>query len=183
MDLPVEFKKFDFRYDSDDLFAIMLGDEQFLIHSVMQINTRIDFEKWLAGQFAHNYHDFYVLRHRENRNLIGFIYSYEYSTIDLNCRVCCFLNRQYRDVGFGAVCTMKFVDELFSKYPLRKVYADIYDYNEQSLKSIRDSGFTEEVCFKAYRYYNGRYYDMHTLGLGREKFYEVFGTLLERKNG
>lgn len=183
MSFPVEFKKFDFRYDSDDLFRIMLGDEQFLIHSVMQINTRADFDKWLAGQFAHNYHDFYVLKNAETRSLIGFIYSYEYSSIDLHCRVCCFLDAHYRDVGIGAVCTMKFVDELFSKYPLRKVYADIYDYNERSLKSIRDAGFTEEVCLKDYRFYNGKYYDMHTLALDREKFYDVFKKILNSKNG
>lgn len=34
--------------------------------------------------------------------------------------------------------------QLFKQYPLRKIYVDIYDYNQESLKSNISAGFEIE---------------------------------------
>ena len=91
-----------------------------------------------------------------------------------------FLNKKYRDVGVGALCGVQFLDELFSNYPLRKIYIDVYDYNKQSLACNLGIGFVEEGCLKGYRYNNGEYHDMHLLSITREKFYEKAGGFLKR---
>lgn len=179
----LKFRKFDFRNDLPDLFDIMMDSrDQALFHGRVQINSLPDFEKWMIGNMSHFYHDFYVVTAENDYKIVGYVYSYEYRVYDGHCKVCVFLNREYRGMGVGALCGIRFLDELFSAYPLRKVYAEIFDYNKQSLESNLGFGFVEEGCLKDYRYLNGSYHDMHLLAITREKFYEKAGAIVG-KNG
>ena len=177
----LKLKKFNFRNDLADLFEIMMDNQdQALFHGRMQINSLPDFEKWMIGNMAHFYHDFYVITSDDNYTIVGYVYSYEYKIYDGHCKVCIFLNKEYRDVGVGALCGIRFLDELFSNYPLRKIYIDVYDYNKQSLACNLGVGFVEEGCLKDYRYNNGEYHDLHLLSITREKFYEKAGEIIKR---
>lgn len=167
----LNFRKFDFRTDIRDLFELMTDSkDQSLFHGRIQINSLQEFENWMINNFSHNYHVFYVVC-SENA-IVGYIYSYQFRAYDGHCKVCAFLNKKYRDVGIGAYVGLKFLNELFLDYPIRKIYIDVYDYNNQSLLSNLQIGFVEEGCLKEYRYNNGQYYDLHILSIAREKFFE-----------
>ena len=155
------------------------GQDQMLFHGRMQINSLPDFEKWMINNMTYTYHDFYVVVDEGSYNIVGYIYSYEYRMYDGHCKVCAFFKKKYRDIGIGAICGMRFFDEMFTNYPLRKIYIDVYEYNKQSLASNLDAGFVEEGCLKNFRYHNGEYHDMHLLALTRERFYERFEKLLK----
>jgi RimJ/RimL family protein N-acetyltransferase len=172
-------RKFDYKNDLDILFNIMINsNDQMLFHGRIQLNSVPDFEKWFMGNLTHGYHDFYVVEDGETKEVMGYIYSYEFRPYDGHCKVCTVLTEKYRAVGVGAVVGLRFLNELFSNYPLRKVYIDVYDYNKQSLQSNIDAGFVEEGLLKNFRYENGEYHDMHVLGLTRERFYEKFKGIL-----
>lgn len=176
----VKFKKFDFRNDVVDLFNLMLDSkEQVLFHSRFQINSLPEFEKFMATNLATIYHDFYVIFDESTYSNIGYVYSYEFSHYDSHCKICLFVKDKYQNSGIGAYMGVKFVDELFRNYPLKKIFTDVYDYNKQSLLSNLDSGFVEEGCLKEFRYHNGKYYDLHVLGLSREDFYKKFEGVID----
>lgn len=181
MESNLTLKKFNFRNDLEDLFTLMTDSrDQMLFHGKMQINSLPDFEKWMIANMAQVYHDFYVICDGSGYNIVGYVYSYEYRPYDGHCKVCIFLKEKYREVGVGALCGIRFLDELFSNYPLRKIFIDVYDYNKQSLSCNLGAGFVEEGCLKEYRFYNGTYYDMHLLALTREAFYNTCGDLLKK---
>ena len=178
METSLILRKFNFRTDLEDIFRLMTDSrEQSLFHGRMQINSLPEFERWMVANMAQFYHDFYVIFDESSYNIVGYVYSYEYRVYDGHCKVCIVLNKQYRDVGVGAICALRFLNELFTSYPLRKIFIDVYDYNKQSLQSNIDAGFVEEGCLKECRYYNGKYYDTHILGLTRERFYEKYGAI------
>ena len=173
------FRKFNPRTDLEIMFDMMIGSrDQMLFHGKVQFNTVNDFEDWLMTNMSRTYHDFYVVCDGETKEILGYAYSYEYRRYDGHCKVCIVISEKYRAVGVGAIIGLRFLNELFVNYPLRKVYIDIYDYNKQSLKSNIDAGFIEEGLLKEHRYYDGKYYDMHLLGLTRERFYEKWQGLL-----
>lgn len=73
-------------------------------------------------------------------------------------------------MGIGAMATLSFMKQLFKQYPLRKIYVDIYDYNQESLKSNISAGFEIEGVLKEYRYLNGKYHSLNVLSISRECF-------------
>ena len=175
----LSLRKFNSKTDLDKLFDLMINTkDQMLFHGRVQFNSLEDFERWFMGNLSHAYHDFYVISDDENNKIAGYVYSYEYRHYDGHAKVCVVMAEEYRQVGMGAIIGLRFLNELFSNYPLRKVYIDVYDYNKQSLKSNLDVGFEEEGCLKEFRYENGKYYDMHLLSLTREKFYEKYKGIL-----
>ncbi len=179
MENKLTLRKFDFRSDLEDLFYIMMdSQDQMLFHGRFQVNSLPDFEKWMINNTAHIYHDFYVIFDESDYNIVGYIYSYDYRAYDGHCKVCTFIKQKYRDIGVGAICGINFLNELFVNYPIRKIYIDVFDYNRQSLKSNLDAGFVEEGLLKEFRYYDGKYHDMHLLAITRERFYEKFNGVI-----
>ena len=74
----------------------------------------------------------------------------------------------------------RFIGDLFAAYPLRKVYALVYGYNRESLRSNLQAGFVEEAVLRDYRYLDGAYHDCHILALTRESYEKTLAPLVAR---
>lgn len=168
----LRFRRFEHNKDLLNLYYVMTNvNEQMFFHSKTVFNSNVDYEQWLLGQMKYHYHDFYILEDSDNDSkFAGFMYSYDFRLNDGHCMICVYLTPEYRNVGYGAYAGIKFIKEIFQEYPVRKIYLTIYDYNKQSLQSNLSAGFTEEGCLKEYRYYDGKYWDMHFLAITRETF-------------
>ena len=176
----LSLRKVNLKTDIEELFDIMInGKDQMLFHGRVQFNYLADFERWFTDNLSRYYHDFYVVYDDANKKIAGYVYSYEYRSYDGHCKVFTVLTETYRQVGMGALVGLRFLKELFTNYPIRKVYLDIYNYNKQSLMSNLDAGFKEEGCLKNFRYDNGEYHDMHILSLTRETFYEKYRGIID----
>ena len=68
--------------------------------------------------------------------------------------------------------------QLFLRYPLRKLYSTVYEYNSESLQSNLAAGFEVEGMLKDYRYFNGRYYGLYYLSISKDKFEKTIGKLV-----
>ena len=73
---------------------------------------------------------------------------------------------------------MLFHDYLFQYYPIRKVYSNVFGYNQTSLDFLLSAGFVVEGELKQHRYYGGAYHSMFTLALYRDVFYQKAESLL-----
>jgi hypothetical protein len=66
-----------------------------------------------------------------------------------------------------------FFDLLFKYFPLRKVYADVFEYNVDSYNILtKHGGFREEARLPQHIWYEDRYWAVIKLALYREDYYE-----------
>lgn len=164
----IELKELDVDRDLDSLFSMMLSSDQYLFSTIISINSKEEFEEWLRSQIRNFFHEFKVIFFEGKA--VGFLYAYEFTLKDLHCKLCMDICDTLRGIGVGGIAAIMYLDYLFDTYPLRKVYSTVYEYNKQSLLSNIRAGFCEEGVLKEYRYYNGKYYDMHFFSITRERF-------------
>jgi RimJ/RimL family protein N-acetyltransferase len=173
-------RKFDPRIDVEPLFAAYSNPtEQALFSPRIAISSLADFDAWLGDRMTNFYHDFSVIEQvaetqdgdaDAGRTFAGCVYSYNYSDVDQRCNVFLYLAPRWRSTGAGGRIAATFIDELFTYYPLRKVYLYVYDYNRESLTSDLQAGFVEEGLLRDWRYFDGRWWDCHVLAMTREAF-------------
>ena len=160
----------------------MDSSDQMLFNGKLTLNTIPEFDLWLQDRFKRYFHEFYVISDSEDCSMLGYIYSFEYFSSDMHCKLCLVIKKEYRNTGIGAEAAIRFMDELFRNYPLRKIFSTVFDYNKQSLMNNIQAGFKEEGCFKEYRYYDGEFHDMHILSISRDDFYNKYSFVIRRNN-
>ncbi len=165
--------------DMFQLFTMMSENDQYMFSTHLLFNTYFEFYNWLSNHINNGFKEFYVISDKDNeQKIIGFVYNYEFSLESGHCKLCVYVAPQFRNSGLGGIIAIKFLDILFRKYPLRKIYSTIYEYNLQSLESNFKAGFLIEGTVNKYRYYNGEYHDLHYLSISREKFKETLQKLV-----
>jgi RimJ/RimL family protein N-acetyltransferase len=87
---------------------------------------------------------------------------------------------QEQDVGhgLGVVATALLVDYMFKHLPLRKIYFEVFGYNELVVRIWRKLGLPEEGVLKKDRFWDGTYWDWHIFALYREKWPDVRSRVL-----
>lgn len=178
---PVKFRKFDYSQDSKRLFEFMMKEKnQRLFSHTFQIQTQPMFEQWLSEKLARGeYHDFFMIENAKSET-IGFTFSYEFLICDAHCKYTLCLYDEYQNSGYGALAGIQMMDYLFCKYPLRRIFVSIFEYNQHSLAVHKKGGFTEVATLPEYRFWGGNYYSLHILTISRAEFYATHGKILER---
>ena len=154
--------------------------EQALFAQRVPLTTLAEFEEWLDGNMRGGYHEFRVIARKDTDELAGFAFAYDYRPFDLHCKVCVYMRPEWRSSGAGGLMGARLIGDLFAAYPLRKVYALVYGYNEESLRSNLQAGFVEEAVLRDYRYLDGAYHDCHILALSRESYEKTLAPLVAR---
>ncbi|MDB5082166.1 MAG: hypothetical protein JWP00_4090 [Chloroflexi bacterium] len=133
---------------------------------------------------AHNI--FIVVKKSEGCRPIGFIYDYDHNPEDQYTFIASAMLHADMEKGFGAEANWLLLNWLYETYPLRKVYSDIYGYNQLSLSTVKTAGFKEEGCFTEHRFWKGRFWNMYRLAMSakdwevtRQKYAKVFGRPLQ----
>ena len=172
--------KYDHRVHMDYLFQHMTDPEEqkmFLSHHVS--NSLKDFENWIQDRLRYFYNEFYMVEADANRDILGMVYSYDHRMEDGHAKVAVYISPEYRKNGIGAFVAMYFIHHLFSYYPFRRIYCDVYAYNEESQRSLQGYGFECTGCMREYRYLNGQYHDLQLLSITREAFERRWAVLTQ----
>lgn len=173
------FRAFDESLDASVMFDLYRDPyEQALFAQRVPLTTLTEFREWLDGNMRGNYHEFRVIADEAAGELAGFVFAYDYRPFDLHCKVCAYMRPEWRGSGAAGLMGARFMGDLFAAYPLRKVYALVYGYNDQSLRSNLEAGFVEEAVLREYRYLAGAWHDCHVLSLSREAFEAGLGKLV-----
>ncbi len=174
----VILQRFDARRDLDFVRLSMTENEdRFLFSFNLNINSFQSFERWFIEQLNGNFHDFYMVYTENDYEPVGYVYSYGFLPTDGHCRICVYIDAAYRLTGIGGIAAARFIKDLFTAYPLRKVYSTVFGYNTQSLESNLHAGFIEEAVLPSFKFYNGQYFDYHILSIDRESFFRIFEEL------
>lgn len=80
---------------------------------------------------------------------------------------------EWRNRVHTSMAIVRFLSHLFESYPIRKIYCQVYAYNEHSRSLIQRIGFEEEGRFKEYVWWQDRYWDLHVLSLRRSVWQEA----------
>lgn len=175
------FRAFDPARDAQVMFDLYRDPfEQALFAQRVPLTTLAEFEEWLDGNMRGNYHEFRVICDAEGGQLAGFVFAYDYRPFDLHCKVCVYMRPKWRGSGAAGLMGARFMGGLFCTYPLRKIYALVYGYNAESLRSNLQAGFVEEAVLREYRYLGGAWHDCHVLSLSRQAYEEGLGKLVQR---
>lgn len=129
--------------------------------------------------FTRNFcHVLEMLCSKTDQSPIGMIYSYKPDYLNGHVFLCTFVDAQHRNYLYGAEASLLFVDYLFLYFPFRKIYAEVYEQNIDSIRNLTKSGWTQEGCLKKHVWRLGDYKDMHIFALYRETFYKRFSRML-----
>ena len=164
--------------DVPALFEMMCADDQFLFSTRLSFSSDASFQNWLLYQLKSGYRDIYMIYSHSNK-LLGYVHSYDFSQEDATAHITVYIREGCRGIA-GAFAGLWYADYLFSSYHIRRIYADVYDYNLTSLQNCRSAGFEEEGVLKDYRYFNGTFHDLHCLVMTRESFYQRYGKMTEK---
>lgn len=103
---------------------------------------------------------------------VGFVYNYDTSIIDGYTFLTMFVAPDLHSRGLGTAAGALFIDYLMSYFPLRKVYADIYEFNTHSLAFVKAHNFAEEGHFPSHRFFGGEYHGLYRFALYRDCWYQ-----------
>lgn len=122
-----------------------------------------DFQKRLRK----NIHTFCIIEHEGEE--IGFIYNYNTDFVDKYTYLCIYLKPEATAKGLGKSAAYDFLKFLYTQYGFRKIYAEIKEYNEPSLKIVQRNGFVEEGCLKNHSWFDGQYWNLYIFSLCLKK--------------
>lgn len=162
----------------DALYEMMCGDDQYLYSVNINHTSKLSFLKWIKTRLIDDFHDFFLVRTKDDKKICGFVHDYNFSLYAGHCKVVVYIDESFRKTGVGAYAAISFVKYLFNSYPLRKVYSTVYEYNKESMLNTEQVGFKEEGCLKKYRYYNGDHIGMKYYSVSREDFLRGSGRLV-----
>lgn len=120
-----------------------------------------------------------MIHQNDINTTIGTVYAYDAHLTDGFLFMTLFLINSHISQGYGAEASLLFIDYLFSYFPLRKIYTEVYDYNERSLHFHRRAGLQEEGCFLQHRFFNGVYADLYRFALYRSAWPEIRNRYIE----
>lgn len=174
----LKFVRYDNRIYFDSVFMYMTDmDEQMMYLTYTPMNSVREFENWFENQLKNFYKEFFIIEN--NKEMLGFVYSYEHHVQHGHCKIGVYIVPKLRNSGIGAIAGLQLMDYIFKHYTIKRINCDVYEYNLESLLSLKKSGFEKTGIYKEYRFYNGRYYDLILLTMTREffekKYSKIFG--------
>lgn len=155
-------------------------ESKFLWTENRSIPNELEFQDNFISKFRGYYHVFLFINRKQDNEPVGFIYSYNYNSIDGYLSTTLFIDKKCRNKAVGPEAGALFFDYLFKYYPIRKIYSDVFDYNEASKSFLNSSGFVHEGKLAQHRYFDGKYHDLNMFALYRDTYYEKWSKFKKR---
>lgn len=125
------------------------------------------------------YRHFYIICENEKCRKIGFIYCYNAHMSDGYVYTTAFLINEYRKTLYGAEAGLLYYAHLFRYFNYRKIYSEVYSYNEESKSFLESASFEIEGILKEHRYYLDKFHDLYIFSINRDFFFKKFGNLIQ----
>lgn len=138
-----------------DVIKIYNNKEIYKYNNIPHIRKRIDairFIKQLKYEYELEERVTWGIEDRENKNIIGIIGISDISIPDRKVEISYIIKKECMRKGIMKECIKVLLGELFSKYSLKRVEANIYIKNISSINLCKSLGFEEEGLRKKYIY-------------------------------
>ena len=104
---------------------------------------------------------------------VGLAFDYDRMLDDGWTRITTLVQEESMGHGAGVIGGFLFMEWLFQALPLRKMYHEVFGYNENVIRMLRKVGLTEEAVLKEDRYWTGAYWDLHVFALYRDAWPKI----------
>jgi RimJ/RimL family protein N-acetyltransferase len=149
------------RWRSDiDTLHLWVGARRVLPPAELQA----DLERMLAGNMT------MVVISRRLGEPAGFLQAHSFAGDWGWASLLVYFDPQRRSPGVIVESLYLFVEYLFGAFPLRKLYADVFEYNEPALRQLHRCEFKEEGRFEEHIWYRDRYWALIRLAPFRRDF-------------
>ena len=91
---------------------------------------------------------------------MGFVQLHSINLKDRWCMLRMYFDEEGSDAGLGPEACAAFLDYAFSNFPMRKIYADLFEDNLVWLGAAIMSCMVEEGRFKEHSWFSGSYRDL-----------------------
>jgi RimJ/RimL family protein N-acetyltransferase len=81
--------------------------------------------------------------------------------------------------GIGRTALRILLDYAFTVRNLERVYAEVYGFNQRSLRLMEHVGFQKEGILRQHEIHNGTRQDMHFFGMLNTEFYQKYETIFK----
>lgn len=161
--------------DMDILYRIYSDyKEQHKLFDIMNLNSPERFPVLFERRLSNNYCEFFIVEN-DKGNFLGFVFGYDLSVNDGHVKIVLYIDEKYRSSIYCALIAIKTIDLFFKYYNIRKIYTEVYGYNQESIRANLSFGFVEEARLKEFRFYDNRYWDYIYYSITREEFYKRYG--------
>jgi len=111
----------------------------------------------------------------ENKNLIGSIgiHGIDYKS-GIGTTGTIIGNKNYWGKGYGTEAKMLFLEFIFHELNLRKIYSEVFNFNERSINYSLKCGYVKEAILPTHFYKNGQYCDKVILAVYREPWEKLW---------
>lgn len=179
MSREIKFRRYSEEMDLERLYQVYNDyASQINLTATKPYSSIKQFKEEIQKNIAYVYKDL-LIAFDESNDFIGFVISYDYNSNDGTIRIIEYIDKNFRKGLYAGLICIKFIDTIFKYYSIRKVYSEVYGYNEESISCHRSIGFTQEGCFKEDHYYNNKYWDTYIFSFMREAFYEKCGKYVQ----
>ncbi len=107
-----------------------------------------EFVEEIKNDFLHDRHEQYIIKKKTKLLPIGTIFSYNYNKIQKNIFITTFIDTAYRNSIYGAESHILMLYQLFQRFDICKIYADVYIFNIHSINTLLNGGYLIESVFK-----------------------------------
>lgn len=168
----------------DDDFSFLYSifndtEELYLWSNYRDAQSFSQFELLLKDMLKNVYRHFYIVCENEKCRKIGFLYCYNAHMNDGYVYTTAFVIDEYRKTLCGAEAGLLYYAHLFRYYNYRKIYSEVYSYNEESKCFLESAGFEIEGILKKHRYYLDDFYDLYIFSINRDFFFKKYDKLIE----
>ena len=110
----------------------------------------------------------FLITERTTGNAVGFVHTYGASPEDGFTHFLLFADEDVRGTGLVVEAAILFGEYLFTFFALRKLYAEVYEFNQFSIATLESAGFTREGVLREHLWFRDRYWDMYQYALYRK---------------
>src|SRR4030042_2279377 len=101
-----------------------------------------------------------AIRDTSSGRCIGFGELHEIASREGTAAFLVQIDKEARGAGLGMLSVLEILNYAFSSYPLRKLYADTYEYNILAATLLRVAGVREEGHLRKHLWWRDRYWDL-----------------------
>ncbi len=166
--------------DLKKLYEWFSSEERYLWTNDRTHYSFSDFCESFHSKQHNYYYNFMIIWYRKSSEPIGFIYAYNYQQLNGYIYTTCFIEKNKRNLGLGAIAAVAYYDMWFREHPIVKICNEVFEYNQNSYSCLKGI-FHLDGVLRCHRFYNRKYYDVYLFSILREEFYEWFDKNIIKK--
>ncbi|MDH3349848.1 MAG: GNAT family N-acetyltransferase [Desulfobulbaceae bacterium] len=127
----------------------------------------------LTSRIAHRWDHYSVFEHKKSGKPLGFAYCYNGNELNGITFMCVYIDSPFMGKVWCVEAAYCYLNFLFASCGYRKVYAEVFAYNQRSLGLVKKAGFIQEGCLVEHQLWQKRYWDQYIYGLDIQRFKDM----------